>query len=474
MHMPIINNLLDRPWPDQRLRVFELAIFFAVFGVLLFLGHVFYADPIAYNSDDLRYINYANTINKYGIFGLSNANNDIPPLPGNANAPLYLFWIAGIMKIDSGLRETIHCVLTTPGFLTACTHKLGVFYVFQYGLALLSLLFVFLTTLEFSEKRSMAWLATLLAFLSLKLITFSTIFMTEIMITPFFFAMIYFLLRALKTKHVRWVLLIGAMLALLTLTRPSYLYLFYGFVVFFLGAICWQRNRMSVLKLGALILGFVIIISPWAIRNKIQFDDYTLTSGQYAEIILSQRVSYNRMNWKEWAVSFIYWAPGFGDNLAEDLFSKEDYERLSWAPGSYYDEGWKILYHQYVEAAGGKENALRHIVKEELIDNAFKHVMVSIPLAWRGVFFSKTWGMLGFVCTIILLVHMQRRKDYRFLLLSLPFVFMVMFHAGLSVSIARYNIHLMLLYALSMAWYGDGLVAYGREFLKTLSRRKRS
>jgi hypothetical protein len=46
-----------------------------------------------------------------------------------------------------------------------------------------------------------------------------------------------------------------------------------------------------------------------------------------------------------------------------------------------------------------------------------------------------------------------RRKDYSILIMAAPLLFMVAFHAGLSVSIPRYNLPLIALYALAMAWY---------------------
>jgi len=212
-----------------------------------------------------------------------------------------------------------------------------------------------------------------------------------------------------------------------------------------------QRDKASTLRLLILVIGFVATVMPWALRNKIQFGSYTLTSGGYAEAILIQRTIYNQMSWPEVGVAMIHWLPDFGDSLTKKMFSEHLYNKLGWGPGAYSDQQYNEQLRTLSEELGGKEKIFGHLIKEEVLTP--KHVAVSVPLALRGTFISKYWGLAGFIAFIALLIQTLKKKDYSLLIMSLPLFYMVAFHAGLSVSIPRYNLPLVTLYAMSLAWY---------------------
>jgi hypothetical protein len=253
----------------------------------------------------------------------------------------------------------------------------------------------------------------------------------------------------------------GSALAFLTLVRPSYLYLFYGFTTFFLTFALLKRHKTDILRFLLLGTVFIAAVSPWAIRNKVQFDSFALTSGNYAEAILLQRVSYNDMSWPEVAVSFLYWFPDFGDSLAQKIFPPALTAKLGWDQGSYYMQGqaYEAKIQALSDQLGGSDKILNHLIFNQVL--TVKHMVLSLALAWRGLFIAKYWSVLGFISFAGLMVYTLRLGDYRLLALSLPIFFMVAFHAGLSVSIPRYNIPLVFPYALSMAWY---IKAYGQKF----------
>jgi len=203
-------------------------------------------------------------------------------------------------------------------------------------------------------------------------------------------------------------------------------------------------------------------------RTKDLTDKFALTTG-YAGDILSQRVAYNRMTWPEWGASFLFWFPDFGDALARRLFPEIQYETLDWDDGSYYGTVAPALYNDISRRVSNPDEIVPYIIRNEIAAHPLKHALVSLPLAFRAIFISKYWGIFGLICFCSFAVHHVRKRDYTFLLLSLPIWFMVVFHALVSVSIPRYNLALIPFYAYPMAWV---LTAAGGRILTMLRQRK--
>ncbi len=436
------------------LRRYEILIFLLVFGVGLLTWQKYDTEAPIFKGDDFRYLSYASLLYEHGTFGLTFGKDKGEP--GKANAPLYPALIAGVMYLDKSFADNILCAIENRGG-EGCG-DFDIFFTLQALLGLLSLLLIYLIAFKYSGNRIIAWIASALVFASGILIEFSGIFMTEILIFPASCALVLFCLLFYQQKKLMWIFSIAVSLGFLTLTRPSYLYLFYGFVIFFGVLAVYLRDKASLIRLAVLVAVFIVSVMPWAIRNKIHFDSFALNTSNYGRIILAQRVSYNDMSWPEVGVSFVYWLPQFGDSLAERVFPEKYYNRLGWDQGTYYTEGYAAVSKEMRENPNGEKEAMRRMILEDVL--SFKHVIVSIPLALRGMYH---WGLFGVVAFSALLFQTLYRKDYTLLVISLPIFFMVAFHAGLSVSIARYNVPLVILYALSLSWY---ITLLGQKIVK--------
>ena len=429
---------------------FERPVFFLVFALALWSMKPGSESSYTYQGDDLRYMSYAVSLDKYGVFGLLEGEADIEPPSGNANAPLYpaLLW-AGMM-LDQDFTNSLTCLVDVET-RSGCDEHFETFFVIQVFLGVVSLFLIYLLAVQLSRDRIIGWIAAVLAFGSGIFTEFAYLFMTEILIFPVFAGLLITCLKFYESKKLFWAVGIGILLAVLTLIRPSYLYLFYGFVLFFVVLAFLRRDKALFFQFVILVMSFILIVSPWALRNKINFNSFALTTGDYAEAVLVQRVNYNQMTWPEVGVAMIYWLPDFGDSLAGKIFPEQLYEKLGWGPGTYYAQHYGQHIKELSEDLGGKDKILGHLIKHEVL--TFKHIVVSIPLALRGTFIAKYWGLVGFIAFIALLIGSLRNRDFKILILSLPLLYMVAFHAGLSVSIPRYNLPLITLYALSMAWY---------------------
>ena len=408
--------------------------------------------------DPLRYIDYIVNLNLHGVFGLSNGNLEQAPAAGNANAPVYMFLVAGLSYFDDGLRSSLICLLQKPQPANGCVLNFTSVLIMQSVLSALTIMMVFLITLRVLARRSCAFIAALLVAFTGIPAEYASVFFTENVIMPAFLVMVLALIFYVEKQTPTRALLIGLALGIMTLTRPSYIYLLYGFILFFVAAMPWMGWRHNASRLLAILFGFGAVATPWALRNYFEIGSFELTSGGYAEIILAQRVNYNQMSWAEWAVAFVYWFPDSGDSIAELLFPKHLYERLSWDDGSYYMGGMDF-YRQTVIAAGGLEHTLSYLLKNEVLQHPIKHSLVTLALAWRGIFIAKYWSVLGLACSAGFLVDTIKKNNWTFAVILLPMVFMVAFHAAISVSISRYNLFLMAPYAIGMAWFFDNLAA---------------
>lgn len=430
---------------------YDLAVFCLFSVVILFILLTSFKPAERIGADELRYIKYAVSMHKHGVFGLfESRDTDEPPEYGRANVPLYPALIAGVMKIDDAFAESMTCVVETKDN-SSCDKPFQIFYIVQLLLAFFVLLFVYLISKQLSSSRWVPWLATLLVLASGVPSEFSSIFMTEIIALPLFCGLLYVCLKFYETREVRWIIFMGGLLGLMCLVRPSYLYLFYAFAAFFVFYTAFNRDKKSILGFLLLVISCVAVMAPWMMRNKAHFDSYALTHDEYREIILVERTNYNQMSWPEIGVAMIYWLPDFGDSLARDVFPEHLHNKLGWHDTSYYGQKSASRIEALTEQLGDRKKITGHIIKNDIL--TAKHVAVSIPLALRGFWVGKYFGLVGFIAFVCLLICTIRRKDYRLFLISLPILYMIAFHAGLSVSIPRYNLVLVALYGFSIAYY---------------------
>ena len=212
------------------------------------------------------------------------------------------------------------------------------------------------------------------------------------------------------------------------------------------------RPRDAIKNTAAFILSICIIIGPWILRNYYYYDFASVSVG-YGSYILSERVAYNEMTWTEWAVSFIYWLPDFGDKLASALFSEEFYQRLNFeSPTGFYLIG-NTEFRNEIYSLGATEAERRAILLNDYIfQDLFKHIMVTFTMVCRGMWTGKYFGLVGFVFLVPGILILRHRVRFATLFaFAVPFYFMLGLNAFVSVSIPRYNMPMQMFYALFIA-----------------------
>lgn len=404
--------------------------------------------------DALRYSDYAVNIVQHGTFGLTDrASPDAAPYPGNANGPIYPLFIAAVAALNDPLFDSLSCAVANPKQTEECPEHYDALALAQYAIALISLLLLWASAQLLFRHRLFAVLTTLFAALSMVYAEKALEIETENLILPLFILVQLSLMQLLIKSNKRWAFTLGVALGLLTLTRPEYLYLGLAIGILWTGIAIFKQDKHQTLMLLCAALAFLLSLAPWSLRNQNHFDSPALSGGNYGEIILSCRLSFNRMTATEWAAAFVYWLPDFGDKLAAAWLPEASYAKLiSTRNDSYLATAHADILQPAMQSMN-PDAILGHLIKTEILGRPLQHALVTLPLIWRGAFVAKYWGLIGLVGYLSLLIYTVRQGNWLLLQLSAPAWFMVAFHAAISINIPRYNLPLVSLYALGWGWF---------------------
>ena len=253
---------------------------------------------------------------------------------------------------------------------------------------------------------------------------------------------------ALLSRTAAWWLASGLVLGLAILSRPAFLYLLWGGLA--AGALVLLRTRSARLLSGlaALAAGTGIIVLPWVLRNVLVLHRAALSFG-YASHTLIQRIAFDAMTPREYGLSFVCWLPD-GSGLGKLIAGAHACDRFGWDehPDSFYSIGTGPLMRASLAASGGWANHMHYIVGHYLLADFPRqllwHLLVSIPLALRGLCIDHYWGLLLAPVSLLEMRRAARRGDAGVLLLSLPAWFLLGFNALVAVNQPRYNLLLIL------------------------------
>ncbi|HWK47387.1 MAG TPA: hypothetical protein VNT30_21865, partial [Stellaceae bacterium] len=178
----------------------------------------------------------------------------------------------------------------------------------------------------------------------------------------------------------------------------------------------------------------------------------------YDSRVLVQRLAFNRMTPREYALSYLCWFPD-GNGLANTLVGPHACDRFNWeeTPDSFYSIGNHEFMAETLAAAGGPDHHLAYLLSHELLPQPVKHALVTLPLALRGAWIDHYWGLLLMPMCLVVTIGAIRRRDPALLALTLPAWFMLLFNAAVAVNQTRYNLMLIPPFAVSGALFVDRL-----------------
>jgi len=441
-------------------RLMRHAVFAFILSLFCITLQVWIEGYRAPTDDEFRYFSLTRTLTDTGVFSNAGFDGD-PTEPGQFFGPAYPFLLSGISHINSDARRFIACQADRgkTGAVT-CNGSPYAIIAVQVFLGAIRALCVFLLALMIVQSPLVAWVS-LSIFLSTRYTADVALhYLTENLSLLGFYLFMTAFVWAISSRKTLAFLIAGLSISLAILARPPYLYVLYflsiALVVLSLLPSWREGERPLRMVHGVVLLAAASAgLLPWMLRNFVLFGNISLTSG-YAGYALVERLTYNRMTTAEWFIAYLYWIPKWGERLTAYLFSPETYQRLSWDhPDSYYRVGGTEVRLQTIQAAGGMQNHLRYLINEMLLNTPLKHVIVSLPLSWRGIWLPRTIGLsaAGIILIVPFAFAMAHKHRLTLYLAALvPVIFMVGFHGFVSVNNARYNLPLLSIYCMVTAY----------------------
>ena len=416
--------------------------------------------------DQRFYLGIAYDLRQHGTFtdGFSYAGGGPATLrpPGMRFTPLYPAFLATAASFDPGLRRGIACVEATAGRDPGCPLAAPVARGAQFLMLLAFYWLLWIAIAGATGSRRAGWigLGTGLLAAPLLLLSVNTL-MTETLTLVLSAAACTLAASAVRqpaaTAWRTW-LATGIALGLAILSRPAFLYLLYASLgCASLLLIRRPANRPAIARgVAAFATGAAMPVLPWVLRNAIVLHRAALSFG-YASHTLVQRIAFDAMTPREYGLSFVCWLPD-GSGLGRLIAGRHACDRFGWDEhaDSFYSIGNGALMRQTLAAAGDWPHHMDYLVHHYLLAEPLRHLLVTIPLALRGLYVDHWWGALLAPFSLWAMLRAWRDRSsaasaWPVLLLSMPPWFLLVFNAAVAVNQPRYNLLLVLPFALAAA-----------------------
>jgi hypothetical protein len=459
---------------------------FAARGLLLLAAFAIIATAITAQRskrltdfDQSFYLTIAYDLDRHGVFssGIFDETDSTRdrPSPGMFFVPGYPLLVLAAMKMDVRFAAAVRCsVEANHGARneSECEDYAMPMHLIHALLLAIAVLAIALAAELMFGGIHVFWLAGVLATASLAAAAelFSFV-MTESITVALYSIMTLSALRAWQTSRLRYFALTGLLLGLLCLTRPSFAVLLPVVVIINLLNGLWFARKAAVRALNAtlvFVVAFFVVVGPWVVRNHVSVGKSGLTE-EYGSAALIERFAYNDMTSTEFIRAFPYCMPGLGD-LAFDKVAGDDSMR-------------RFLYHvpdSFFHAGRGKRDALllqhirldpiiSQIVIDEMRKNWWRHLLVSIPLGWCGMWVGSLWSLALIPLFAWACIRTARRSQPLLLLYAAPAIAMLGLHALVANHYTRYNLILIGPYCVGAAWLIQSMIASARSRLRVLA-----
>ena len=391
-----------------------------------------------------------------GMFDKVDSTREVPP-PGRFFGPVYPVLVVAAMKINPRFARAVACSVEANhkaregSQCEVYARPMHIIHALLLSVGVLAIAFT--ATLIFCGTTTF-WLAGALA--TLALLADADLFsfvMTESVTFSLFSLATLSLIASLKAPRFWKVLMVGGLFGLLTLTRASHLIL--ALVVPFLLALYyrWADARWGRIAhlLVAFAMGWMVVVSPWLARNAVSVGHWGLTE-EYGSVTLIERFAYNDMSAREFLLAFPYCLPEVGPPLINLTFGPAAMARFVYhTPESFFHAG-RFRRDKLVEAYGRLDPLIGGIAREEMSRNWWRHLAISIPLAWCGMWVGGWLGLLLVPFFAAACLAARPRSRALFLIYAAPAVVMLGLHAALANQYTRYNLILIGPFAIGAAW----------------------
>ncbi|MBW8035006.1 MAG: hypothetical protein FVQ79_05055 [Planctomycetes bacterium] len=272
--------------------------------------------------------------------------------------------------------------------------------------------------------------------------------------------------KVVQTKNFKYFVLLGISLGILVLTKAMFMY----FYIIVIGFLFWlfktgHFDKQKFIRGTLLFFGvYSIVVGSWLIRNYVHFKSIYITARSGA--VMAVRTKYNTMNKDEYFGSFLHWTPDsyakmklakkYGNNAFQPGGTLANLSRSN--PNGYYRAG-RAVRDDINKAHGGEspktDKMVRRIAMKEILSHPFSHLLVTIPMAWRGIFIERAImttvpfrvnisgqvaiNLVYFISLFASLYISIRKKKWELLAVVLPAIYLYGMNSFFTHSLQRYN-----------------------------------
>jgi len=412
--------------------------------------------------DQSFYLTIAYDLGRHGVFSNGVFDNvdstrEVPP-PGMFFVPGYPLVVLAAMKIDARFAKAAECsviAVNQEKEASDCEpYATPVRVIHAILLALGVVAIAFAGSLIFAST-PVFWISGALttAGLAAEAFIFSYV-MTESLTFSLYSITMLLAVLAWKRGNLRWWGLTGLLLGLLCLTRPSFVVLIPGLLLLIAisSRLFKAKTRPSAWKSAAVFVTVVALtIGPWILRNHVSVGKWGLTE-EYGSAVLIERFAYNDMNPMEFFTAFPYCTPGLGDLLFDQVYGRDPMHRFVYHTRDSFFHVGRGRRDTLVKENGRLDPLIGDIVREEMRTNWWRHLLVSIPLAWCGLWAGWIVGLALVPLFACASVRAIRKREPVLLLYAAPAIMMLGLHGAVANHYTRYNLILIGPLAVGAAW----------------------
>lgn len=255
-------------------------------------------------------------------------------------------------------------------------------------------------------------------------------------------------LLAVKRRQAAWALPSGLAFAGLTLNKAVFLYFIGPLTLGMLiaAALAVNARRTVLAALALFLLGFVPPVGGWMARNAVQMGAPSITEGR-GSLVLAHRLLMNEMTAAEYAVAFLWWTRGVGDDIARAYLPESVHARFNVGLDGGWQKGGDALWRSTIAqisaeqgiAPAEAERAARRLFLGEIVAQWPKHLAVTVPVFYRGIWVD-TFVWLTFPAFLVCLWRLLRNWDPMMMVALAPGLYTLGVHALLTPNVPRFQI----------------------------------
>jgi len=415
-----LHRILRPTWKVHTILLVCIALFAARASLLQI-------DYSSSSSDALQYTRMAYNIFQYRTFSMSTGRGasldheeqvkGVPDYvePTNYREPLLPAYLALVMYVTPGVDKNTRLADILEGELLVKL-KYG-----QLALFVAIVLCIVLLVWQITSNPLLSYGAGIVGASGFTLARYTNTQLTELLAALLILLTSWMLYRIVLNNRLRDYALCSLALSLLVLTRGIYMY-FIVFVFLILAIMVFARAfsnfRQFFTRIAIFIAIYTIIVGGWSIRNYVHFESFALT--QRGGVVLMARANYNMMTREEYLGAFYIWSRygGFINRKLSEWtgFTRQDLEhggRLARLNRSRSNpDGYRMqarakrneLRQRHAEAGAidpflEADLELSRLAKAKIRENFGRHILATLPFAWRGHFVDRGIVIPGIINT---------------------------------------------------------------------------